>query len=49
MDQSGRHMTHPHGGSFHPYMMPNACEYSTTFQSLILICNVNVTVQESHI
>jgi hypothetical protein len=49
MDQSGRLMTHPHGGSFHPYMMPNACEYSTTFQSLILICNVNVTVQESHI
>lgn len=39
MDQSGRLMTHPHGGSFNPYMMPTACEYSTltAFQRFISI------------
>jgi hypothetical protein len=45
MDQSGRLMTHPYGGSSHPYMMPNACEYC--FSKFHI--NFKVTRQESHI
>jgi hypothetical protein len=43
MDQSGRLMTHPNGGSFNPYM--NACEYCFSMFHF----NFNVTIQESHI
>jgi hypothetical protein len=45
MVQSGRLMTHPHGGSFNPYMNANVCEYC--FSKLHF--NFIATVQESHI